>query len=262
MEKHANHPAKVGLMEFLESRYGSIEDLNRSWNMGLDRFEELLEINRAPDAGSVRADAVHFLELIAERYFSITTSAIRKYDPSHLVLGCRFGSSAPDVVWRFAGRYCDVLSVNCYRKLDLKEEAIVDGFEELLFRWHHLSGKPIMLTEWSFPALDAGLPCTHGAGQRVPTQKDRAKAFRIFQTTLFSTPFVVGSDYFMWVDEPELGISEAFPEDSNYGLVNDHDEPYEELTRAAKELNPRACEIHRESKGPPGGSSDSPKSRK
>ena len=44
-----------------------------------------------------------------------------------------------------------------------------------------------MITEWSFPALDAGLPCNHGAGQRVPTQRDRALAFTAFQKLLFRT---------------------------------------------------------------------------
>jgi hypothetical protein len=30
-------------------------------------------------------------------------------------------------------------------------------------------------------------------------------------------PFLIGYDYFMWVDEPASGISTSFPEDSNYG---------------------------------------------
>ena len=148
------------------------------------------------------------------------------------------------MVWEEAGRQCDVVSVNCYRRLDLERGVIVDSFEDDLKLWYGLAGSPLMLTEWSFPALDAGLPCTRGAGQRVQTQGDRARAFLIFQRLLFSTPFVVGSDYFMWVDEPALGISSTFPEDCNYGLVNEDDQPYAELTRAAADLNPRACRIH------------------
>ena len=30
--------------------------------------------------------------------------------------------------------------------------------------------RPMIITEWSFPALDSGLPCKHGAGMRVDTQ--------------------------------------------------------------------------------------------
>jgi len=243
LKKPRDHHAMAGFSGFLKSRYRRIGELNRSWGVNLGCFGDLEGLD-PPGTEGFREDAGRFLGRIAERFFSVTTSAIRKYDPNHMILGCRFGSSAPDVVWRVAGRHCEVLSVNCYRVLDLDRWIIADGFEDLLFHWHHLAGKPQMLTEWSFPALDAGLPCTHGAGQRVPTQRHRARAFRIFQHVLFSTPFVVGSNYFMWVDEPELGISEAFPEDSNYGLVDEHDQPYKEITAAASKLNPRAAEIH------------------
>jgi hypothetical protein len=102
----------------------------------------------------------------------------------------------------------------------------------------------MMLTEWSFPALDSGLPCEHGAGQRFDTQTQRAAAYTIYQSMLFETPYMVGSNYFMWVDEPALGISSTFPEDSNYGLVNEQGEPWPELTRAAAKINRRAVAYH------------------
>lgn len=137
------------------------------------------------------------------------------------------------------------MSINCYRKLDLEKGVPTDGFESQLADWYGKAKRPFMITEWSFPALDAGLPCKHGAGQRVPTQKDRARAFTVFQSLLFSTPFVVGSNYFMWVDEPALGISSTFPEDSNYGLVNEQDEPYELLTQAASRVHRLVYELHR-----------------
>jgi hypothetical protein len=37
---------------------------------------------------------------------------------------------------------------------------------------------------------------------------------------------IVGHSYFMWVDEPYWGIRKELPEDSNYGLLNENDEPY------------------------------------
>jgi len=46
------------------------------------------------------------------------------------------------------------------------------------------------------------------------------------------------------IDLAALGISSTFPEDSNYGLVNERDEPRPGLTATAAELNPRACELH------------------
>ena len=245
LKKNGDHPAKKRLMQLLQSKYSNVKALNSAWGVNLRSFNEVLSLNQAPPLNNaIEQDARLFLKLVAEEYFSITTSAVRRYDPNHLILGCRFGSNAPAAAWEAAGRYCDVVSVNCYRTIDFKKGILSDGFEEDLRKWYRLAEKPLMLTEWSFPAMDAGLPCKHGAGQRVPTQKDRARAFTIFQRLLFSTSFIVGSYYFMWVDEPALGISSAFPEDSNYGLVNEQDEPYVEITQAASKLNPQACEIH------------------
>ena len=86
-----------------------------------------------------------------------------------------------------------------------------------------------MITEWSFPALDAGRPCLYGAGQRFRTQHERVQASELFAKTVLAMPFIVGYDYFMWVDEPAAGLRRSSPEDSNYGLVRENGEPYAEL---------------------------------
>jgi len=70
----------------------------------------------------------------------------------------------------------------------------------------------------------------HGAGQRFRTQTERTAATSLFARTMLSLPFLLGYDYFMWVDEPALGISTPFPEDSNYGLINEDGAPYPQLT--------------------------------
>ena len=107
--------------------------------------------------------------------------------------------------------------------------------------------KPMIITEWSFPALDSGLPCKHGAGMRVDTQEQKAACYRIFANTMAGLPFMIGYHYFMWADQPAQGISRAFPEDSNYGLVNEKDEPYEVFTRTVADVNRRAPERHGQS---------------
>lgn len=245
-KRPADNSAKIALVRFLEDRYnGDVEAFNRVWDADARDFDELLTRTKCPAAKTNKAqdDIREFARLVADRYFAVTSAAIRRHDPNHMVLGCRFAGRAPDC-WDLAGKYFDIVSVNCYRRLDLEKGVMLDGFDEELESWYKQARKPLMITEWSFPALDTPLPSQHGAGQRVPTQKDRARAFTIFQKLLFRKPFVVGSDYFMWVDEPALGISASFPEDSNYGLVNERDEPYELLTRAATELHSLVYAIH------------------
>ncbi len=180
-----------------------------------------------------------FLRLAAERYFSTTSAAIRRHDPNHLVLGARFaglGGAAPSV-WEIAGKYCDVVTFNCYPWADLDRNVVLlhsgrnaQRVAEAFAERHAIVKRPMLITEWSFPALDSGLPCTGGAGQRFRTQKERTAATELFAKTMLSLPFLVGYDYFMWVDEPAAGISDAFPEDSNYGLVNEQGKPYPDIT--------------------------------
>ncbi len=193
----------------------------------------------------------HYTRLVAETYFRIATQAIRRHDPDHLILGCRFAGvqGAPDEVWRVAGQYCDIVSFNCYPRVNPDKDALTvdiharplgakkgtvneeDAAKEFR-RLYEVSKKPLFITEWSFIGLDVGLPCTKGCGSRVPTQKDRARAVSIFLEIVNSQPFMIGSEYFMWTDDPPEGVTRASPEDCNYGLVNVHDVPYGEVVEA------------------------------
>jgi len=180
-----------------------------------------------------------FLREAADIYFRVTSAAIRRHDPNHLVMGARFAGlgGAHPVVWEASGRYCDLVTFNCYPWADLDRnvvlthrggtaKSVADAFAE----YYGYVKKPMLITEWSFPALDSGLPCTGGAGQRFRTQALRTQATELFAKTMLALPYLVGYDYFMWVDQPAAGISDAFPEDSNYGLLNERGEAYPEIT--------------------------------
>jgi len=176
-----------------------------------------------------------FMRLVAERYFSVTTAAIRRHDPNHMIMGCRFaGNHAHPVVWEMAGKYCDVVTFNFYPQVDLNRDKVMDwsghtAYEALSILYARTK-KPLLVTEWSFPALDTGRPCRFGAGQRFYTQQERTRASELFAKTLLSHEGCIGYNYFMWVDQPALGISGPKSEDSNYGLVNEQGVPYAELT--------------------------------
>jgi len=190
-----------------------------------------------------------FLALIADKYFSICVNAVKKADPNHMILGCRFAglTGAHPEVWKVAGRYCDVLTFNCYPTADLDRNVMKLGEDKLadLFRERYeIVGKPMLVTEWSFPALDSGLPCTNGAGQRFLTQKERTAATELCAKTFLSMPFLIGYDYFMWVDEPYNGISRAFPENTNYGLVSEKGVPYPEITGMFEKLHNEVGKWH------------------
>ena len=85
------------------------------------------------------ADYEAFAGLVADRYFALTTVAIKAVDPNHLVLGCRFAVPPPMAVIATAGRHLDVISFNCY---DLDPSATIDGYAA--------TGKPCLIGEFSF----------------------------------------------------------------------------------------------------------------
>lgn len=208
-----------------------------------------------PEADKTEARTV-FARIVAREYFKITTEAIRRYDRNHLILGCRFAGvqGGSDEAWAAAGKYCDVVSFNCYPRADFDRNELTvrvhhrtvgrndarfveTDLGEVMDRLAGVTGKPMFVTEWSFIGLDAGLPCKVGCGQRLATQADRARAVGMFLDFILTKPYMIGSEYFMWVDEPALGCTAAHPEDSNYGLVDVEDRPYPEVTEAFRSRN-------------------------
>lgn len=231
-------------IRYLQKEFGSISGFNTAFGTSFKDFDGLLlDTNPHGSKTEEGADCMQkWVRHIADKYFSTCADAIRKYDPNHLILGCRFAGRAPEI-WDIAGKYCDVVSFNIYPRIDIERGVPASVLEEV-DEWAKKAARPMMVTEWSFPALDAGLPSRHGAGMRVDTQEQRAKCFSHFQEFLFRIPYIIGSCYFMYVDEPALGISSTFPEDSNYGLISEKDVPYPAITAAAANLNPEAPMLH------------------
>ena len=217
VRKGEDHSAKIALREFLQLR-------------GIDD----------PAAASVETKR-DFIRLVARRYFETATSAIREVDPNHLILGCRFAglTTADRVVWEECGRFCDVVSVNCYPIADLGRGVVLDGemrwapqLSDVIKERSSWAGRPIIVTEWSFSSIESPCPCEHGAGQRFATQKERGEAASLFLKTLYSLPCVVGHVFFRWCDQPSNGASGPGSENCNYGLFSMDGSEYAEMTRA------------------------------
>ena len=212
-------------LEFLQQRYSDIAALNRAWGTNLTRWEELS--GREQTGGdAARTDQAAWQEVVAKRYFATCKMAIRKADPNHLILGCRFAGQAPDPVLRGLSDSVDVVSFNNYG-----QTAPVETLQHI----HRLTGRPIMLTEFSFKAMDSGLPNTKGAGRPVATQADSADGFTRYVHGLIDLPFMVGFHWFEHADEPKEGRFDG--ENSNYGLVTIEDRPWDVLVQKMTEVN-------------------------
>ncbi len=88
---------KEALKKFFEDRYGQdIEKFDQTWGLKMTSFEEL----EAPVTLSVKtkrqkAEADAWAGVVADRYFSVTTQALRAVDPNHLILGVRRRGESP-----------------------------------------------------------------------------------------------------------------------------------------------------------------------
>lgn len=195
-------------------------------------------------------DRADFLEIAAAQYGKICQDAIRRHDRNHLVLGSRFNEHAPIPLSRALGPYFDLFSFNTY-----EHRAPLYKLGEI----SRLTGKPTMVTEFSFKAMDSGLPNTIGAGEPVATQQDRADLFAAYAEDLARLPTCVGYFWFKYRDQPKEGQGTRSPggwggENSNYGLVKLDGTPWKVLTERMREVNARLEALAGESGGRRGSS--------
>ena len=225
----ANAPGRRRAIDFLKKKYsGKIQKLNQAWDTHASSFADLPSQS---ETEAFRADNSLFLGMVALRYFEVCAQAIHSADPNHLYLGAKFAGAPPDPVLR-AAHIADIVSVDIYK---FDPRPIVEHI-------YNLTQRPVLVAEFAFRAEDSGLPNTRGAGPKVANQAARARAYADYVKWLESLPEAVGYHWFEWCDEPRQGRFDG--ENSNYGLVNIHDQPYKQFVRAVSKANSAAIQIH------------------
>ena len=249
LEKYAadsmDDPNKEALKKFFKDRYKEdVNAFNKVWGIHLNTFEDFAgPVTLVAKTRKQKADANAWAGAVADRYFAVTTKAIREMDPHHLILGVRFAGENPWEVVEACGKYCDVVSVNIYAKTGTADQALLDNF-------YAKTKKPILITEYSYSALEnqSGDPNTHGADVTVPTQKDRVEHLDRFAHQLLNLPYIVGLHWYEWADESPKGRFDG--EDQNYGLVDTQDKEYTLITQEHTKLNLAANTLHEKSAAP------------
>lgn len=183
----------------------------------------------------MRADLLQFVKRFAEQYFLVVSTELKKADPNHLYLGCRFSRSTPDEV-RAAARFCDVVSFNIYApRIDPDQWSFLNDLN-----------KPCIIGEFHFGALDRGM-FSPGLGAAEDEQR-RGTMYQEYVRSVLDQPAFVGCHWFEYVDEPLRGRWDG--ENYNIGFVSVTDTPYPELVAAAKAVH---HEMYARRFGTPGG---------
>lgn len=230
----ADWHAKRELATHLRDHYDTIAALQRDFRVDAASWEQVAAQQPFPTTDAGRRQLHLFAAGFLDRYLHLVTQAVRKADPDHLVLGSRLLPEAADaagIVEAF-GRHCDVVSVNYY----------TDTFDARRVReWHERSGRPLLLSEWSYGAPGRG----HSGGPRtVADQQTRAQAYGAYVQAAMATGCVVGTHWFEYLDQPVTGrMNEGdHGERYNVGLVDVTDQPYPVLVDAIRDVHRRAYE--------------------
>jgi hypothetical protein len=224
-------PSKQAFIAQLKAKYASVDQLNAAWGASFSGWDDLAAPYNSPAPltnDAQRHDFAAFLTNYAEKYFSVVSSAIRSNDPNHMYLGCRFAAFTPEEVGA-AAKYVDVISFNIYH------------WNKSSYAFAETLGKPIVIGEFHFGALDRGM----FSGGLVPVvdQTDRGTHYAQYVTTVLSEPAFVGCHWFEFVDEPTTGRA-GDGENYNIGFVSTTDTPYPEIIAAARAVHANVYAIH------------------
>jgi hypothetical protein len=183
-------------------------------------------------------DRNRFLGIVVDRYFSIVSKAIKKYDPNHMYIGCRFHAYEKNVpeVLKAAGKYLDAIAINYYDKWTPEAKDMKN--------WEEWSGKPFIITEWYVKGEDSGMGNYSGAGWIVKTQQERGLFYQNYTLGLLESGNCVGWHWFKYQDnDPTNKNVDPSNTDANKGLLDNHYQLYSGLTDKMKELNDLAYNL-------------------
>ena len=233
----------AALRRFLEERYeGDIARLNESWSAEFASFEDLIRARPDPvlRRGPMYDDFRAFKRELLRRYNETLLRVIREEDPGRLVFSNRFMTGEVtdwmedlDLYAGFDGIAVNLYPSNLSPGLNANELA-------LLRLVHESTGKPVLLSEWSVPAIDSGLyshpdKLDWSFPQTVDTQEERARQAARLTADFYNLPFLVGSHWFTWsdYDSPERY--------ANRGLFRKNGDPWPELQDALREVHALAA---------------------
>ena len=212
--------SRRALADFLRQRHASDAGLAAAWGMPVTLGQVAQGTWTQPLTPAPQADLADFSAVMVEKFFGGLSAACRVVDPNHLNLGIRYYTVPPS--WALDGmRHFDVFSMNCYKPhLPAEEMAHIS----------RLLNQPIMIGEWHFGALDAGLPAS-GIGH-VRDQAERGQAYRSYLEDAAAKPWCVGVHYFILYDQSAIGRFDG--ENYNIGFLDVCNRPYQTLCQAAR----------------------------
>ncbi len=231
--------SKEMLIKNLKTQYGgAISELNVAWQTDFSDFDELKQPQQSLSQKSPQAaaDLRAFSVEMVRRYVTIPAQACRRVDPNHMILGMRWAwISDGDLIAGWEN--FDVFSINCYAVDPTTQiQQVVDLGVDL----------PVLIGEFHFGALDAGLSATGLEG--VENQEQRGAAYRQYVEKTAAHPNGVGCHYFQCYDQFHLGRFDG--ENYNIGIFDICGQPYVAMAVAIHEVSKSLYSVNAGRKAP------------
>lgn len=219
-------PAKAFFVDLLRAKYRTPDRLAEAWGVGFKSWDELsapgFSLPMLPSEALI-GDLKEFTKRYADKYFQTIAEALKRNDPNHLYLGCRFAAQTEEAV-AAAAQWCDVVSFNIYHtKINSAEKG---EFRKL--------GKPVIIGEFHFGSRDRG-PFWGGMVD-VGEENKRGPAYEEYVMDAVADGDIVGCHWFQYVDQPITGrLGDG--ENGHVGLVSAADIPYRPFIETVRTTN-------------------------
>jgi len=230
-------------LKMLEEKYKTIDILNQKWSSQKKEykysvFNDILTDKPEPAGWDdpLWIDFSSFERIMLKEYIDFTYNLVKELDPNHLVISNRLNlGPMPDLyrtldLW---GKY-DIICMNIYP--DNNKIGFHPGELEIMKKLYEGTGRPVLIGEWSVPAIDSklyefgvdslGRPLDWSWPQVMRTQKERGEVYEICLKQLASLDFMIGAGWYRTFDVDTTNRR------ANRGIFNRNFELYRDLTDA------------------------------
>ena len=211
-------PAKRALVdEALSAIYsGSVSALASAWNIAAST---LSQVYASTPKAVPHDDVEHLRQFYEGQWYKALFTTVKTIDPHHLYLGTWTLPKDRPQDWPIEALYCDVIGFDFYNQTFL---------EPSLVALIQLTGKPVVVGEFSFPADYGGMRGFQGAIKDATlTDSQSGDMYAAWLRDAAANPYVVGVEWFEYLDQPLTGNGNngqstaiALGQNSAFGLVD------------------------------------------
>jgi len=228
-------PGKQAYVVSMRQRYQeNIGAFNKTYTTKFAKWQDLENTtNWRPDFdtrnGKELEDNNAFLEEVVDRYYSVMTTAIKRHDPNHLILGDKLNANtdAAETVAHITSKYTDLVFYQQYGRWQEQRN--------LLIRLSEASGKPLFNGDGGFNTPYENMPNPHGPHSM--DQVHRADETILFASNAFAREDFVGWTVCGWVDTWKTMPGKQYKQHG--GLMDAFGKPYQHYQDAIKSFSGR-----------------------